>query len=342
MDRVLHKDITNLISAYSNIADLLQDYNLLTDAIYNYKKALELCSNISDNSDIFPHRIESLHVVTSFYQNKLEKYITLNHHENYIKALWGKGLAQVELHSHPHIRHSSVLICISAFNRKKVTGLSLAQIKRYKHESCEVHVYNDHSTEYDNAFLEPYADKVVQLPRKMGPHNLRWHYFSTFLESHHSFLYMTDNDIVHDPDFIGVLQALYEIGGKRLPVCIYNSSDHWSDKTVFYCNNGIILKKTAPGFSMFFDRSMVKKIVSVLNDIGHCHDNYGADYRAIAYLGLPWITSATSYAEHYGAGGINNLDYETDRAINPTRYLQERRQDILQYLTEDIQLNIDF
>jgi hypothetical protein len=341
-DSILHNNAQHLISGYSNIANLLQDYDLLADALVNYKKAREVSANAGVDVGICSYDARSLVEVTRCYQDKLEIYITLNHYMNYVNSLLEKGLSHEQLFCQRTSDQRSVLIFVSAFNRKKLTPLSLAQIQRYKTSSCQLYVYNDYSTEYDKSFLEPFADKVIQLPQKMGPHNLRWYYFRKFLETDFDFIYMTDNDIIHNPNFITVLKTLYEIGDRKLPICIYNSSDHMGEKTVFYNKNGIMLKKTAPGFSMFFDRKMVEKIVSILDSIGHEHDNYGADYRAIAYLGVPWITSETSYAEHYGAGGINNLDYETDKAINPTPYLQERRQAILQYLTQDIQLEIDF
>ncbi len=80
---------------------------------------------------------------------------------------------------------------------------------------------------------------------------------------------------------------------------------------------------------MFYDRNMVGKIVSMMNVN---HEPTPWDYIAQGYLGLPWITPVTSYLEHYGGGGIHNIDYERDRAIKPTKYLQERRETILEYL----------
>ena len=109
-----------------------------------------------------------------------------------------------------------------------------------------------------------------------------------------------------------------------------------------YHGNGVFLKKTAPGDSLLFDRKMVEKIVSVLDKVGNAHDNFSWDYRAIAYLDLPCITSEKSYSEHYGGNGIHNDDYERDKALNPTQYLQDRRESILKYLTQDIDLEIDF
>jgi peptidylprolyl isomerase len=236
----------------------------------------------------------------------------------------------------------SILIIVPSFNRKKTTQLSLAQTRRYKTNYCHLQVYNDHSTEYDNSFLTTLADEVIQLPTKMGIHDLRQHHLRKFLETKFDFLYLTDNDVLHDPMYVTILELLYEIGNCRLPVCLYNTQYHNQANNILYNNQGIMLKKTAPGVSMFFDRSMVDKIVSVMDKSGNAHDLISWDYRVIAYLDLPWITSETSYLEHFGADGIHNADFERDRAINPSQYLRERRESVIQYLTKNSNQEIDF
>ena len=234
------------------------------------------------------------------------------------------------------------MIVIDAFNRGKITQLSLTQTKKYKTSYCHLQVYNDHSTEYDNSFLSSYADEVIQLPNKMGSHNLRLYQFRKYLDTNYDFLYFTDSDVIHDPQYINILLALYEIGYRKFPVCLYNSKDHSHENNILDYRNGIFLRKTAPGVSMFYDKKMVEKIVTVIDKASNEHANYNWDYRAIAYLGLPWITPEKSYLEHYGGGGIHSTDYEKDRAINPTEYLQDRREAILKYLTQDNKIEITF
>jgi tetratricopeptide (TPR) repeat protein len=233
----------------------------------------------------------------------------------------------------------SILISVAVFNRKTITGLSLAQTKRYKTPYCHLQVYNDHSTEFDNSFLAHYADEVIQLPVKKGIHDLRWHQFRKFLETDFDFIYMTDSDVLHDPGYVTVLEKLYEWGDRKFPVCLFNSAFHMDPRTILCRKNGILLKGTAPGVSMFYSKKMVEKIVSML--FKH-HDTSIWDYTALKYLGLPWITPETSYLEHYGGGGIHNADYERDRAINPTKYLVERRTSILDHLLRGDKLDVFF
>jgi tetratricopeptide (TPR) repeat protein len=235
--------------------------------------------------------------------------------------------------------NKSILISVPAFNRKKAVHLSLMQTKRYKTPSCRLEVYNDHSTEYDDDFLVALADEVIHLPAKKGIDLLRWHQFRAFLETDYEFIYMTDSDVIHDPHYITVLEVLYEIGNRKLPVCLFNSAFHLDPRIILYRKDGILLKGTAPGISMFYDRKMVERIVSMLN---RHHDTSPWDCMSLKYLGLPWITPETSYLEHYGGGGIHNADYEKDRAINPTEYLQERRSPILRYLMTGEEQQIDW
>jgi hypothetical protein len=333
---------THLIEAYSNFGNLLQDYGMLTDAITNYEKAYELAINMFAISDLFPDNYKSLEDIANYYRKTLEQFITLMKYELYTASLDKKGINLEQIAKSEKTNQKTILIVVSAFNRKKITRLSLAQTKRYKETYCHLQLYNDHSTEYDNSFLEPLADEVIILPEKMGIHDLRYYQLRNFLETDFDFMYMTDNDIIHDPQYIKVLETLYNIGDCKLPVCLYNSPYHSDDKTVLYNKRGIMIKKTAPGVSMFLDRKMVEKIVNALNKIGNDHDMYGWDYMVIAYLGLPWISPEISFLEHYGGGGLHNIDFEIDRAINPTQYLKDRRNDIIKYLTEDVNLQILF
>ncbi len=233
-----------------------------------------------------------------------------------------------------------ILIAVPVFNRKKLTQLCLSQIQRYKTPNCFLQVYNDHSTEFDNEFLRNYADEVIKLPKKMGIHNLRLYQLRQFLHSDFDYIYLTDNDVIHDPDFIKMLVFLYEIGEKKLPVCIYNTIHHMQPNIILFQNNFVILKRTAPGVSMFFDKKMVEKIINILDNIGGYQDDLSWDYRVIAYLDRPVITSVTSYLEHFGVSGIHNIDFERDKALNPTKYLQDRREKIINYLTGKSQLDI--
>ena len=131
-------------------------------------------------------------------------------------------------------------------------------------------------------------------------------------------------------------------GNGKLPVSLYNSIFTMQPRMILVYKDGLFLKTTAPGCSMFFDRKMVQQIVAMLGRPDKNIDHLPWDNKVSAYLNLPWITPEISYIDHYGAGGINNVTYERDRAVNPTHYLYDRRSAIVQYLLGETELEIDF
>ncbi|MGL1933883.1 MAG: glycosyltransferase family 2 protein [Fibrobacterales bacterium] len=235
----------------------------------------------------------------------------------------------------------SILIAVPVYNRFKITHLCLNQLMKHKNPADKVLVYNDHSTEFDHNQLLPLVDEAVILPTKSlnGPATIRWHQMHTFLESDHEFLYATDNDGFHDPTFRETLMTLFtHVGSSKLPVSLYNSYYHNKPENIVLNKQGISLKKTAPGISMLYTRAMVEKIISSVDTAPHEHDSYDWDYRSCGYLAQLFVSSNTSYVEHFGFGGMHYSQENNDIAQNPTPYLQKYRQSILNYLQHDTPL----
>lgn len=298
--------------AYTNMGYLLQMKGQWDEAGAYFREALEVNPNLSKKNSTLQHTLQE-----------------------------SGQLQGVETSSKISGRFS-ILVIVNAYNRKNITQLSLAQTKRYMTSWCCLQVYNDHSSEYDNSFLLPYADEVIQLPEKSDLAHLRWHQFRTFLQSDYDFLYLTDNDVIHDPQYISALEAFYEIGKRKLPVSLYNSVFTLQPRMILLARNDILLKTTAPGCSMFFDRKMVKTIMARLDSADQHLKYLPWDNKVTALLGLPWVTPEISYLEHFGAGGISNTDYKRDTAINPTEYLRERRGQILRYLMQNEKIQVPF
>lgn len=246
-----------------------------------------------------------------------------------------------------------ILICVPVWNRKDITELVLTQLNKYKGEGNELWVYNDYSTEYDNDWLSSMCDKVVQLPESdkvvvkneinkkgRGVQHIRWQQFRDFAKQNEfDFIYMTDNDALHDPDYIKQLLSLHKKyktkNGMKLPVCLYNTIYHSQPQNSKFQNDEVFLRITAPGISQFYSKEMVKKIVDVLEKQKE-DPIYAWDYRAQEWLKLPWITTKNSFVEHFGASkeSMHTPEgmWDRDRALNPTEYLKNTRDDIIKYL----------
>lgn len=234
----------------------------------------------------------------------------------------------------------AILILIPTFNRKKITEISLEQTYKNKRTQDFIQVYDDHSTDYPAEHLTKFCNEVVILPQKMGIHYLRWYQFKFFLKTKYKFLYMTDSDMFHDQSYISKLLELYfsfevKLNDKksRLPVTLYNSIFHNHPNNLYKEYKNALVRKTAPGASMFFDRAMVEVIVKRL-DQQVSWPNASWDYIVSDFLRLPFITPKISYVEHFGAGGLHNAesDYDRCRASNPSEFLKEARKELLEYL----------
>ena len=151
---------------------------------------------------------------------------------------------------------------------------------------------------------------------------------------------MTDNDTIHDPNFLNVLRDLYGSASKKfdkkLPIGLYNSKFHTNPKNVIYENNVLSVRKTCPGVSQCYDREMIKKMLDFINENPIYETLYGFDYHWPASLNVPFIQTQTSYLEHFARDknekGIHSTlsidnpwsDFDRDRAINPTPYLKKK------------------
>jgi tetratricopeptide (TPR) repeat protein len=329
----------NFDESYCCIGMILRERGLYDQAITYFSKALEVNPNSAwAHMNIY---------VTRQHQNcpkeakaHLKKALDLNKNICKFESNIEKILLKNQTSNNNYVydnkqKKKKILIAVPVYNRKKITALSLEQTNCYKSDNCYLYVYNDHSTEYDNNFLAPYADEVTLLPNKLGVHKLRLHQLKAFLETGYDFLYLTDSDVMHDPEYIHMLEYLYKKGNKKLPVSLFNSVFTLQTNMILYYKQGFFLKTTAPGNSMFYDRSMVEKIVMESDREKSTFDHIPWDNKAVACLGLPWITPEISYLEHFGSGGMNNDSYERDRAVNPTDYLRQKRDLILKYLGDE-------
>jgi glycosyltransferase involved in cell wall biosynthesis len=229
-------------------------------------------------------------------------------------------------------------IIISTWNRREITELSLWQTFRFKGDA-ELIVYDDRSTEYDLAWLRRYADDARQAPQKLGIAALRVLQFRDFLLSGAELLYFTDNDVIHDPNYVLHLRRLYSLlPSMRLPVCLFNSRFHAMPENLVKEIQDVEIRRTAPGVSQLYDREMVERIMAGLAEKPGLAGLYGWDYHLPLLLQLPWIQTRTSFLEHFGSGGMHNAagddGLERDRALNPSPYLVRTRDRVIRYMAD--------
>ena len=242
-----------------------------------------------------------------------------------------------------------ILIALSTFNRKNITKLCLENLKQIvdKDKKSKLVIYDDASTNYGDEFLKQYSDNVLRFRVSGGIERSRARAFRDFVYIYKDFdlFYMTDNDTIHDPDFLEILRKLYESSSKKfdkkLPIGLYNSKFHNNPKNVIYENNILSVRKTCPGVSQCFDREMINKMLTFINKNPVYETLYGFDYHWPASLNVPFLQTQISYLEHFARDkkekGLHSThtindpraDFERDRAIHPTSYLKKIREKII-------------
>tara|TARA_A100001388_G_scaffold273968_1_gene256773 strand:- start:74 stop:823 length:750 start_codon:yes stop_codon:yes gene_type:complete len=242
-----------------------------------------------------------------------------------------------------------ILIALSTFNRKNITRLCLENLKEIVDSDgkSKLVVYDDASTTYSEKFLKQFSKNVLRFRVSGGVERSRARAFRDFVHVYKNFdlFYMTDNDTIHDPNFLNILRNLYETSSKKfdkkLPIGLYNSKFHNHSNNIIFKNNILSIRKTCPGVSQCFDREMIKKMLVFINENPEYETLYGFDYHWPLSLNVPFLQTQTSYLEHFARDkkekGLHStltehdpkIDFERDRALQPSPYLQKIRDKII-------------
>ncbi|MBU3593081.1 glycosyltransferase [Polynucleobacter sp. 71A-WALBACH] len=236
-----------------------------------------------------------------------------------------------------------ILIALATYNRPITTDLCLKNLQSVRDDQTKLVIYDDDSGAYSSEYLSEFADEVVRFAMRGGIEKSRARAFRDFLNKYTDcdLLYLTDNDAIHDPSFVDLLRGIFngqqQHGNEVYPVGLFNSVFHQS--RLMAENEQFFLYETCPGISMCYTREMVKLIVDYLDKEPAAETAYGWDMIWPKTLNRPFLVPKNSYVEHFArdrfeAGMHSNnsgispdalLDFERDRAMNPTDYLVEAR-----------------
>lgn len=217
---------------------------------------------------------------------------------------------------------SNILVVMATHNRKQIAEICIKNMVATK-GLASLCIVNDCSTEYDNDFLKSIAPNclVVTLTENVGIENLRLNMQRAVKKTKSKFVYHTDNDAYHDPNW---LHRLYEMHQKFDGLLgLYNTKLH--NKFTLQEEGDIIYRRHCPGISFFFEQSKME-IPEKLDT--NWDFVFGRAFKKAAI-------SKVSFVEHFGADGIHNVDFERDRAENPTPWLQAERIRILNILSKN-------
>jgi hypothetical protein len=202
-------------------------------------------------------------------------------------------------------------------------------------------IYDDASSAYDASFLDPYCDGLLRFRLHGGIERSRARAFRDFVHRYSEFdiLYLTDNDTIHDPVFIDVLNEFFaeqENYPFAHPVGLFRSVFH--KNAIEQQFDKFVVCKTCPGVSQAYNREMAEKIVYLLDTNPVMETVYGWDYHWPNVLQRPFLISKHSYLDHLGRdineGGLHCKktgtsarsflrNYNRDRALNKTDPLEK-------------------
>lgn len=246
---------------------------------------------------------------------------------------------------------SRILVAVATHNRPYITELCLSSLNKHRGPALGVVVYDDYSSAFDASFLKRYADAVVRFDRNVGIDFSRRRLLEDFRRGYKEYdlLYITDNDVIHDPQFVKMIKHLFDMQKKmvrRAPVGLYNSRVHNRPDNVISDLGEAQLRISGPGVSQCYDREMVDIIARNIDKIPQKVRALSFDFQWPYVLNRGFMQSTVSYLEHFGRDrnerglhvvpttepGFLESEFDQDRAINPTKYLEDLRPAVISYL----------
>jgi hypothetical protein len=232
-----------------------------------------------------------------------------------------------------HDKIAKTIIYVPVFNRKAIALLSIDNMRLVK-GAAHLNIVDDCSTEFDGRDIVSLGDSGEVHPRNMGIDATRMHMLAEFFASDFDYAYFTDSDTIHDPDFL--LRALAMHQRTNCLCGLYNTTSfHHKDGFNIDIGDDIIIRRTIPGVSMFFDKALASRLLQYYLDAVRFRPNVIKEARAwdwFFFEALPQVAmSRVSYLEHLYVGGLHAAG-SRDLGANLTPFLQAARRPVFEKL----------
>lgn len=235
-----------------------------------------------------------------------------------------------------------LFVAVPIHGRLNIVRQCVPQLASTLHLDDALALYDDGTPGGLPAEVSKHAVFHHRTDRSVGIEEQRRLHFFRFLRliaEGHAFthLYLTDSDAIHDVGWRARLLALQDKYDGRL-VCGYNTTAHEriEGNTVTQYEDAV-MRRYAPGISYLLT---VRHAVIVANALPSLPRHWNWDWTVPGLLGYECIVSVPSVVEHIGAGGMHHpadAGLEGgDVALQPTEYLQHKRQDIVERLRNEV------
>lgn len=206
-----------------------------------------------------------------------------------------------------------ILICLPVHNRRAITSICVPTVAETRLDAT-LWVYNVEPKRGEDTadLLTPLCDRLIPCS-KASEHEIRRRNFWDFLETGHELLYLTDNDMYHDPAWLAHALAWYQT--YRKPVTLFRAKERCPFGT-FFTPQGVALRKSFIGNSLLLDRDMAKKCA--------CSTEPHWEKAVVSSLRTSYVTPECALVEHFSQGGLHFKTFADGRSVRATPWLEER------------------
>ena len=227
-----------------------------------------------------------------------------------------------------------IYIAVPTYNRLALAEQCIPTIRGGMASDDALIIYDDGSTEGigSNEAIKGAANGFVPC-ESMGVDAQRRKHILEFWGNREihgcTHLYLTDSDAIHDPGWRDAAIGLLNEHGA--PVCLYRTQTHEDYKNNVFRSvptENVIWQRFAPGVSYFLSLEMVRRIAHLIPE------RWSWDWHLPGLFGYKMAISRVSYVDHIGFQGMHDQmqkpgHVSTERALNPTAWLVQKRAEIL-------------
>ena len=213
----------------------------------------------------------------------------------------------------PRTRMRDILIIVSTFNRRDLTGVTLDSLQRCKSQASDVLVLDDNSDTYDVNWLARWGWPVERREANVGVGRAAHCRYTRFLNAPEQSQYLcaVDNDLVFGARFDHRLRQLWEIA--RAPDVLSVLTGYRSvTQRVLAAHDGWVEVDGVGGAVQFVDRATARALIDTMPDNwwGHNWDH------CISRVFQRKLATPRSLAQHLGVHGDGANGISADVAFD--------------------------
>lgn len=157
-----------------------------------------------------------------------------------------------------------ILIVVSTYNRRDLTGITLNSIQHNKSSLSDVLIVDDNSSDYDETWLRRWNHQVHRSGTTVGVGWAALRRYSKFLASNYHYICACDNDAIFAKHFdLRLLQLFCMTNDHELTVV---SGYRSCTQTIVQDYGDYLFMSTVGGMSHFTDRATANLIVKAMHE----------------------------------------------------------------------------